>query len=214
MTLWPSKPTVLLILALTAAMLTLFLLMYLVPGLTRTDSHRPVGDLFLADWRVLLGSPLPSCSGWQDLGASTSPGPGGARHDLERHDGIPTGLEGDEGREFFSMYHHMINYIDSVFEDAMGQQIDLEHPVAPGTSTTPTKKGPILLGRAQPVRFFMEQAYSAYLKADEKKPTSFRYPLGKFANIYSVVGQEVYRKVALVNSSFHTALNPRASRPP
>ncbi|MPC29284.1 hypothetical protein E2C01_022509 [Portunus trituberculatus] len=152
--------------------------------LTLSDSHSPGGELFLADaydWRVLLGSPRPSCSGW-------------ARRNSERLDGLPTGLEGDEGRDFPphgpSMYHHMMNYIDSVFEDAMGQQFDLECPVAPGTNTSPTRKGPILLGRAQPVRVFMEQDDSAYLKANEKKPTSVGYPSGRFAKIYSVAGQE------------------------
>ncbi|MPC93146.1 hypothetical protein E2C01_088268 [Portunus trituberculatus] len=130
---------------------------------TRSDSHRPGDDLFLADAcdrRVLLGSPRPSCSGWQDSGASLSLGPDGARRNSERHDGLPIGLEGDEGREFPphgpSMYHRIMNYIDSGFEDAMGQRFDLERPVAPGTSTSPTRKGPILLGRAQPVRVFME----------------------------------------------------------
>ncbi|MPC50922.1 hypothetical protein E2C01_044755 [Portunus trituberculatus] len=73
-----------------------------------------------------------------------------------------------------------------------------------------TQKGPILLGRAQPVKFFMEQADSAYLWANEKKPTSVGYPSGRFAKIYSVAGQEVYGKAALVNPSLHAALNPSA----
>ncbi|MPC51925.1 hypothetical protein E2C01_045782 [Portunus trituberculatus] len=68
-------------------------------------------------------SPAASVLSKQDLGASTSPGPGRAQHDSERHDGIPTCLESD-GHEFPpyapSMYHHMVNYIGSVFEDAVG----------------------------------------------------------------------------------------------
>ncbi|MPC46734.1 hypothetical protein E2C01_040460 [Portunus trituberculatus] len=95
----------------------------------------------------------------------------------------------------------------------MGQRFDLERSVASGTSTSPTRKGPILLGRAQPVRVFMEQAESAYLKANEKKPTSVGYPLGRFAKIYSGAGQEVYGKAALVNSSLHAALLPSAREP-
>ncbi|MPC67287.1 hypothetical protein E2C01_061460 [Portunus trituberculatus] len=187
---------------------------------THSDSHRPGGDLFLADAcnrRVLLGSPRPSCSGWQDSGTSPSPGPDRARRNSVRHDGLPTGLEGDEGHEFPphgpSMYHRMMNYIDSVFEDAMGQRFDLERPVAQGTSTSRTRKGPILLGRAQPVRVFMKQADSAYLKANEKKPTSVGYPSGRFAKIYGVAGQEVYRKAALVNPSLHAALHCSAREP-
>ncbi|MPC52488.1 hypothetical protein E2C01_046358 [Portunus trituberculatus] len=111
------------------------------------------------------------------------------------------------------MYHRMMNFIDLVLEDAMGQRIELERPVGPSTSTTPTQKGPILLGRAQPVMFFMEQADSAYLKANEKKPTSVGYPSGRFAKIYSVVGLEVYGKATLVNPSLHAALNPSAREP-
>ena len=136
--------------------------------------------------------------------------PDRAQLDSERHDRLLTSLEGDEGREFpphgLSMYHRMMNYIDSVFENAMGQQFDLECPVAPGTSTSSTRRGPILLGRAQPVTVFMEQADSAYLKANEKK-TSVGYPSGRFAKIYSVAGQEVYGKAALVNPSLHAALH-------
>ncbi|MPC48796.1 hypothetical protein E2C01_042579 [Portunus trituberculatus] len=135
---------------------------------THTDSCHPGGDLFLADAYDRIWVPRRP----QGL----------ARHNAtqERDDEISTGLEGDEGCEFLphapSMYYRMMNYI----EDAMGQWIDL------GTSTTPTKKGPILLGRAQPVRF---------------------------AKIYSVAGQEVYGKAALVNPSLHTALNPSAREP-
>ncbi|MPC48402.1 hypothetical protein E2C01_042174 [Portunus trituberculatus] len=132
-------------------------------------------------------------------------GPGGTQHNSKRHDRIPTGLEGDEGHEFLphvpSMYHRMINYIDSVFEDAMGQRIDLERPVTPGTSTTPTKKG-----THSPWK-------GTSCQANDKKSTSVGYPSGRFAKIYSVVGQEVYGKAALVNPSLHTALNPSAREP-
>ncbi|MPD02063.1 hypothetical protein E2C01_097618 [Portunus trituberculatus] len=97
-----------------------------------------------------------------------------------------------------------MNYIDSVFEDVIGQRFDLERPVGLGTSTLPTRKGPILLGRAQPVRVFM---------ANEKKPTSVGYPSGRFTKIYSVAGQELYGKAALLNPSLHAALHSSAREP-
>ncbi|MPC60997.1 hypothetical protein E2C01_055059 [Portunus trituberculatus] len=95
----------------------------------------------------------------------------------------------------------------------MGQWIDLECLVAQGTSTKSTKKGPILLRRTQPIRFFMEQADSASSKANEKKPTSVGYPSGRFAKIYSVAGQEIYGKSALVNPSLHATLNSSPREP-
>ncbi|MPC77975.1 hypothetical protein E2C01_072445 [Portunus trituberculatus] len=86
-------------------------------------------------------------------------------------------------------------------------------PCGPGYQQLTYKKGPILLGRAQPVRVFMEQADSTYLKTNEKKPTSVGYFSSRFAKIYSVAGQEVYGKAALVNPSLHAALYSSAREP-
>ncbi|MPC46722.1 hypothetical protein E2C01_040448 [Portunus trituberculatus] len=65
-----------------------------------------------------------------------------------------------------------------------------------------------LLGRAQPVQFFMEQANRAYLKAIERKPSWIGYPSGRFAKIYNVGGQEVFGKTTLVNPDLHNVLHP------
>ena len=54
------------------------------------------------------------------------------------------------------MYHRMMDYITSVFENAKSKKIELEGPVAPGTDTTPEQGGTILLSRAQPVQFFVD----------------------------------------------------------
>ncbi|MPD03354.1 hypothetical protein E2C01_098987 [Portunus trituberculatus] len=59
----------------------------------------------------------------------------------------------------------------------------------------------------------MEQADSAYLKANEKKPTSVGYPSSRFTKIYSVAGQEVYGKDALVSPNLHAVLHPSAREP-
>ena len=43
-----------------------------------------------------------------------------------------------------------------------------------------------------------------YLRMNKKNPSSVGYPLGRFTKLYSVAGQEVYGKAALVNPSLHT----------
>lgn len=55
-------------------------------------------------------------------------------------------------------------YSKSVFEDAMGQRVEQENPVTPGTCTTPAQGRPILFGWVQPVQFTMEQVNSDYLR--------------------------------------------------
>ena len=112
-----------------------------------------------------------------------------------------------------SMYHRMMDYINSVFEDARGQRVEQDGPVAPGTSTTPSRGGPVLLARAQPVQFFMDQANGTYLRALDKKQTSIAYPSGRFAKMYSVLDQEVSGKAVPVNPTLHLALNPGSRDP-
>ncbi|MPC58535.1 hypothetical protein E2C01_052541 [Portunus trituberculatus] len=71
--------------------------------LTRSDSRRLGGDLFLADaydWVSCLALLALLVLGGRIQGPHRLWGPNGACCDSERHDGLPTGLEGDEGREF------------------------------------------------------------------------------------------------------------------
>ncbi|XP_045134892.1 uncharacterized protein LOC123518236 [Portunus trituberculatus] len=111
--------------------------------LTHSDSCL-LGGGFLSDrddhW-VLFDSPCPSCSGWWCSGAFLSPGPDSALLSSETQDWPPQVLEGGEGYKSppysTSMYHCMMSYITSVYEDAMGWRIDLEHPAAPGSNASP-----------------------------------------------------------------------------
>ncbi|MPC59265.1 hypothetical protein E2C01_053280 [Portunus trituberculatus] len=107
----------------------------------------------------------------------------------------------------------MMYYIASVFEDAVGQRIDLEFPVTTDTDTSPAQGSPIILGRPQSIQFFMEQANRAYLKANEKKPSSVGYPSGRFVKINNVASQEMLGKAALVNPNLHNTLYPGAQEP-
>ena len=107
----------------------------------------------------------------------------------------------------------MMDYITSVFEDAKGRKIQLEGPVELGTNTTPDRGGTTLLGRVQLVQFFVDQADIDYLRTNEKNPSSVGYLSGRFAILYNVAGQEVYRKAALVNPSLHNTLKPGARQP-
>ena len=52
-----------------------------------------------------------------------------------------------------------------------------------------------------------------YLRTNEKNPSSVGYPLGRFARLHSVAGQEVYGKAALVNPSLHNTLKSGARQP-
>ena len=59
----------------------------------------------------------------------------------------------------------------------------------------------------------MDQANINYLRTNEKNPSSVGYPLGRFAILYNMKGQEVYGKAALVNPSLHNTLKPGARQP-
>ena len=96
----------------------------------------------------------------------------------------------------------MMDYIDSVFQDAIGQRTEQTGPVAPGAGAAPVRGGPILLGRAQPVQFFTDQANSDYLRVTETGHSSLGYPSSRFARMYDVAGQEAFGKAALVNPTF------------
>ncbi|MPC72734.1 hypothetical protein E2C01_067046 [Portunus trituberculatus] len=89
------------------------------------------------DHQALIESPCPSCYGWQGSGAPLSSGLDSALLASEKQDWLPKGLESGEGiespRHATSLYHHMMSCITSVFEDAVSQRIDFEHPVALGT---------------------------------------------------------------------------------
>ena len=88
-----------------------------------------------------------------------------------------------------------------------------ECPVALGTDATPERGGTILLGRVQPVQFFVDQANIEYLRTNEKNPSSVGQPLGRVANRCNVAGHEVFGKAALVNPSLHNALKSGARQP-
>ena len=185
-----------------------------VPSRHRTTSS-PVRDRLLggnifrsddADRPGLQGSSPPSCSGWQDP-AAFSPGPALSHHNSEGH------VESEAPPTSPSMYHRMMEYINSVFEDARGQQVVQDGPVAPGTGATPSRGGPILLARAQPLQFYMEQANTAHLRALDKKQTSIAYPSGRFAKMYSVLGQEQSGKAVPVNPNLHLAMNTGSREP-
>lgn len=125
--------------------------------------------------------------------------------------------EGDEGCEYppqaTSLYHCMMNYINTEFLDVLGWRVEQEDPVTPGTSISPAHGGQILLSRVQPSHFFMEQANNDYLRGNEKRFTSVGYSLGRLATIYNVAGQVVYRYAALVNHNLHNTLTPIAREP-
>lgn len=191
-----------------------------LPYSAQTDSRLTSSALFLSernDRQAPHDPAYPSCSGWRDAGRSLSPEPDAPPHDKDTRLWLPSSAEGGEGHELPphapSMYHHMMQYINSVFEDAMGQQCAQEGPLAPGTDPSPSRSGSFLLGRAQPIQFFMEQANTAYLKATEKKPASVGYPSGKFAKLYRVRGQEVYGQAAKVNPNIHGALHSGSKEP-
>ena len=74
------------------------------------------------------------------------------------------------------MYHHVMDCINSVFEDALGRRIEREGPVALGASTSTAHGGPIPFNSVQPVLFFMEQAYHDYLRANEERLSSLATP--------------------------------------
>ena len=141
---------------------------------------RLLGRDVLTDWtdRRLLDSPRPAHPEWRDSGALFTPGP-------------DTASEGGERREHQthapSMYHHMMDYIDSVFEDALGQRVERDGPVAPGASTSTARGGPILLNRAQPVHYFMEQANRDYLKANEEKLSKSCEVSGWFEHLFNLL---------------------------
>lgn len=190
------------------------------PYPAQADGRLTSSALFLPernDRQIPLDPAYPSCSGWRDAGLSLSPEPDASPHDKETRLWLPTGAEGGEGHDqpppAPSMYHQMMDYINSVFEDATGQACAQVGPMAPGTVPSHSRAGHFLLGRAQPIQFFMDQANTAYLKATEKKPASVGYPSGKFAKMYKVRGQEVYGQAARVNPNLHGALNPGSKEP-
>lgn len=60
---------------------------------------------------------------------------------MKTHYWIPVSPEGEEGCRDLpsapSVYHRMMKDIDSVFDDALGQETVSEGPVAPGTVFPP-----------------------------------------------------------------------------
>lgn len=145
-------------------------------------------------------SPQPSCSRWQD--------PNEADQD--------TGFS--ESTPFPSMYHSMMEFVNAEFAEARGQQRDRKGPNAPGSDGDRTRGGPVLLARAPPLDFFMQQADSAYLKAIQRKQTSLPYPSDRYAKMYKIRDQEEAGQPVPVNPNLRHALltgsrEPKVIRP-